>query len=143
MKEFVTAVQRQEEETQEAPSGIQVKVDGRILTFYRPQEGQVAVLMAATGRHSRDGDKVAGIINFLASVCDDADSFYLETRLLDRRDPFDMGNVQDILEHLMGEWSGRPTKQPSGSGESPKTGGQNSTPPTLESTSSDSPTTSS
>jgi hypothetical protein len=137
MREFVTAVEDAFEG--EPDEGNQLKVDGHVLRYYRPTDGQVAVYMASTGRHASDSDRTAAIINFFIELFDKDSQTYLIERLLDRDDPFGLAQVEEMIEALTEEWSGRPTQPSSGSTPSRRTGGQRSTPRTRKSTSSDSP----
>jgi hypothetical protein len=113
---------------------------GRLCKAYRPGDGQIAVLMATTqARHLSEGEMIAGIINFFVEILDEETHQYIVSRLLDRRDPFGIDQVQGIIRWLMEEWSGRPTQSSSGSTASPQSDGPTSTPPTPQSTSSGSP----
>lgn len=129
MLEITTAAKRAEQEGKE-DEGTPFSVDGRECTAYRPGDGQLAVLMATTGRHSSQEESIAGIINFFASVLDDESHSYVVSRLLDRRDPFGFAEIEDIMKGLVQEWSARPIKQPSDFASSQQTDGQNSTLPT-------------
>jgi hypothetical protein len=107
-KEFVTAV-REVVEGEEAGL-IDFTVDGRKMIAHRPGDGQLAVLMAMTSRHSKDVEQIAGIINFFVDVLDDHDHHYIVDRLMDRKDPFGVEEVTAILEYMVEEWTARPTK---------------------------------
>ncbi len=107
--------------------------DERTIRYYRPVEGQVMLLMAATGRRRTEQDKIAAVIDFFMGVLDDADFRYIEERLLDRTDPFGIKHVEAIITGMMETWSGRPTQRSSDSSASLPTGGPNSTPTTPES----------
>jgi hypothetical protein len=132
VKEFNVAVAELEAEQQgedgKEPEGTKhFSIDGNECTAYKPGDGQLAVLMAATGRHSSQQEQVAGIINFFASVLDDESNAYVVARLLNRKDPFGLEQVQEIMEWLIAEWSGRPTKSSPASTPSQQTTGQRST----------------
>jgi hypothetical protein len=106
----------------------------------RPTDGQIAVLMATTNaKHLTEGEMVAGIINFFASTLDDQTHNYITNKLLDRKDPFGLLEVQDIIQWMMEEWSARPTKSSPASTQSQRSDGPNSTPPTPTQTSLPSP----
>ena len=137
MREFVTAVEEAFEG--EPDEGNTLKLDGHVLHYYKPTDGQIAVYMASTGRHSSDSDRTAAIINFFIELFDKDSQAYLVERLLDRDDPFGLVQVEEMIEALTEEWSGRPTQRSSGSTPSRRTGGRKSTPRTPRSTSSDSP----
>lgn len=133
MKEFNSAAEAVVNET-EAPDGLKFKIDGVECTAHHPQPGQLAILMASTGRRASEADMIAGIINFFASTLDKSSYRYVEDRLLDYEDPFGLEQVQDILEWLVEEWTGRPIKLPSGSTPSPGSTGDVSTEPAPVST---------
>lgn len=133
MKEFTTALK---EVTGDAEDTLQFTVDGRELTAYFPGDGQLAMLAASLGRHSSQHTAIAGIIDFFVEVMDDESHAYLVERLLDRKDPFGLDEVQSIMEWMMEEWTARPTQSPSGSTQSRSSGGLRSTRRTTRSTSS-------
>lgn len=124
VKEFTTAVEKSE---QEEEAELEFAVDGVLCHGYFPGEGQLAYLLASTGRHSSAQEQIAGLINFFVAVLDDESHQYVVNRLLDRRDEFGIDQVQKIMEWMVGEWSGRPTKSPSVSTSSPPNTGQSST----------------
>jgi len=131
VKEFNVAVAELENEISDdgkEPEGtLHFSVNGFPCTAYRPGDGQLAVLMASSSRHSTSQESVAGIINFFASVLDDDANSHIVQRLLNRKDPFGIEQVQEIMEWMIEEWSGRPTKSSSGSSESPPPTGPRST----------------
>jgi hypothetical protein len=142
VKEFTTAL-REVTDPQDDEEGWQFKVDGHELTCYPPAEGQLAVLMASTSRHTSVSEQIAGIINFFVEVMDGPSHAYLVGRLLDRNDPFGLNEVTEIMGWMVEEWSGRPTQPSSGSTRSRSSGGRRSTPRTSPSISSGSPLTAS
>jgi hypothetical protein len=126
MKEFVTTAERVSAEEQDEDY-VEFAVDGFEIKAYRPEDGQLAILYAMTGRHSPTEEKVAGTINFFFGLLDDASHQHLAQRLMDRRDPFGIKQVQEIIEHLVEEWSGRPTNRRRDSSPSPRPTGPKST----------------
>ena len=130
MREFVTAAKEVSEE-QEGRAGVTPFVlDGTQCVARRPKDGQVAILLATTSRQMKETDRIAGVINFFTSVLDDKSYTYIVNRLLDVDDDLGLSDVEDIMMFLVEEWTGRPTKSPSGSTPSQPDGGQNSTPST-------------
>jgi hypothetical protein len=121
LKEFSTAANRVTEGDE--PEPIEFGLDGVLCKAYYPKDGQVAVLMATGGKHSSDADQIAGVINFFVGVLDDDSHSYIVGRLLDRKDPFGLTEVQNIIEWLMEQWSGRPTKSSVGSTDTPSISG--------------------
>jgi len=128
LKEFVTAAEDAAREN--ADEGMEFSVDGVMCRCYRPKDGQLAVLMATTSRHSSQQEMIAGIINFFVAVLDEESHNYVVGRLLDRTDPFGIEQVQQIMNWMIEEWSGRPTPSPSVSTQSQRSGGRRSTPRT-------------
>lgn len=150
MREFETAVAvaRAEDSPEEATIEFVVVEIGedeegeetreRIMCHaYHPGEGEVIMLISdAMGRRSSVPEKVAAIIDFLVNVLDDESTDYIVGRLLDRRDPFGISEIEPIVFGLIEEMGGRPTKQPSDFARSRKNGGQKSTQRTRKSASS-------
>lgn len=141
--EFETAAVRTAEED-EIDEGQLLTLNGEELRYYRPGDGQIALVMAMTERRQADQKKVAGLIDFFFSIFDEDSQKHLQARLWDRRDPFDIntkGGINDILDSLFEEWAGRPTKRSIASTESRETTGHSSSQVIQGSTSSDSPAT--
>lgn len=112
MREFVTSVS--EAQAKEADEDfIEFKIDEQVVKAYRPTPSQMAWAITATGRYTSFSDKVAGVIDFFVGVLDEESRVHVVNRLMDRSDPFDFEQVQDIIKFLVEEWSGRPTQQPS------------------------------
>lgn len=128
MKEYVTAAKRHDSNTDS--KRIEFKVDDRECVAFMPEPGQIAMLIAALGNHETEWNQVAGIINFLMAVLDKDTHTYLAGRLLDRKDPFDLPQVREIVEDMIEEWAARPTESPSDSTGQQQSGGSTSTPPT-------------
>lgn len=104
---------------------------------YKPSEGQFIMLMADTQSRGRTTEqKLAAIVDFVVEVMDPESHTYIVNRLMDRHDPFGLADIQPIVEWLIEEWGGRPTKRPSDFARSRKNGGPKSTPRTRKSTSS-------
>lgn len=108
MREFVTAVEEQQAPKDEPD--LTFKLDDKVLYAYKPTDGQLAMLMASIGRHTSDTTKIAGVIDFFVAVLDEASAPYIVDRLLSRADPLGIPQVQDIMEWMVEEWTGRPTK---------------------------------
>lgn len=126
LREFTTAAK--EAATPEGDDdGMGFNVDGVMCRCFRPGDGQLAVLMATTSSYNSQSEQIAGIINFFASVLDDGSHNYIVTRLLDRKDRFGISEVQDIMEWMIEEWTGRPTNSPFVSTSSPPSTGRSST----------------
>jgi hypothetical protein len=150
MKEFTTAAREvfeEEETTGVRPGDVEFKVkrefrneDGEIETAervciaHRPNDGQVAYLMSQVNAHARLNNQIAGVINFFAAVLDENDRYYITDRLLDIDDEFGIEEVQDIMQYLVEEWSGKSGRSSSGSTSSPKRSGARSTARTPAST---------
>lgn len=138
MREFTTAVAEAAETDEDRDNGNPFLVDGVECHCYKPEDGQLAVLLASVSRSQNWQTQVAGIINFFVEVLDDQSHQHIVGRLMDRNDPFGLDEVKDIMEWMVEDWTGRPTQPPSVSTRSRPSGGRKSTPRTQKSTSSDS-----
>jgi hypothetical protein len=127
MKEFTTAVQHAEQEDAGTKYDLEFGIDGVMCRARRPKDGQLAVLMATTGRHSSMNERIAGIINFFIAVLDEPSHTYVVGRLLDSEDEFGLEQVEQVMSWMVEEWSGRPTEAPSVSTQSPPSTGRSST----------------
>jgi len=124
MKQFETAVKAAEAEDDKPD--LEFDLDGVMCQAYYPGDGQLAYLMASTGKHQAASERVAGLVNFFVAVLDDDSHSLIVNRLLDREDTFGLEEVQNIFEWMVEEWSGRPTKQPSDFQSSQRSAGQTS-----------------
>jgi hypothetical protein len=89
-------------------------------------EGALAMLLAADAAPLHQ--KVSASINFFFSILrDQHDIDYFKERLFDRGDGFGGGNVAEIVEGIIEEWTGNPTPSSSGSTGSPGSTGEPST----------------
>lgn len=113
IKSFTTAVDNTPESAFEDADPIDFELDGEPITAYPPTGGQLALVMASVGKHSQTVDRVAATIDFLDSILDEQGQTLIRERLMDRNDPFDLEQVENILDYLIKEWSARPTKRPS------------------------------
>lgn len=139
MLEFETAIKAVTEAKEDERPFTEFKLDGRVMKAYNPDDGQLAMFLASIGRGQAASDKVAGAINFFCSVLDEDDATHIEVRLLDRHDPFGLEQVEEIMQGIIEEWGGRPTKSLSVSTQSPESDGPKLTPTTPTPTSSVSP----
>jgi hypothetical protein len=113
LKSFTTANDAVPESAFEDAEPIEFDIDGEPFIAYPPTGGQLALVMASAGKHSKTVDRVVATIDFLDSLLDEEGQERIRERLMDRNDPFDLEQVEDILDYLVKEWSARPTKQPS------------------------------
>lgn len=116
MKEFVTAAKGTLGEVDEE-SKITFKHDGRDITFFEPSTGQQAIMLSMGGR-TMDVRAMGTFIQLFFEMADDDTARYLQGRLLDRNDTFDVtgdGGIFDLFEAITEEWSARPTREPSDS----------------------------
>jgi len=134
MREFTTAIEQHHPDDEDVP--LLFKLDGHECKAYMPTDGQIAMTMASLGRHTSDMTKMAGVIDFFVAVLDEPSHQYVVDRLMDRDDPLRLDKVEEVILWLMEEWSGRPTRPPSVSTQSQRSGGQKSKRTTTKSTSS-------
>lgn len=115
IKEYTTAVNAKVDEGTEDADATKFKIDGREVTAYRPDEAMIAIVIGRTGSRATPGEVGAAAIDFFYSVLDDKSARWIEDRLFDRKDPFGLEQILEILFDLVEEWTGRPTERPSAS----------------------------
>lgn len=122
MKAFTTAVvERIEGEEEEGR--LEFELDGETLVAYKPSEAQFALLMQAASRYTEKNEAVAGAMDFFHAVLETDSAAHIRHRLLNRDDAFGLPEVEEIIEWMVEEWTGRPFRKSSGSTSSPKSTG--------------------
>lgn len=111
LKSFSTANRTAPEPAFDSPP-LTFQVDGEDWTANPPTGGQMALVMAAQSEYATPVEQVRGLIDFLDSVLDDTAKARYRERLMDSKDPFDIADVEGIIEWLMEEWSAIPPTQP-------------------------------
>jgi hypothetical protein len=138
VKEFVTqALTPKEQKAIDDEGKIVFMHDGREVVFFMPGAAQLAALLqlsAVIKSHDAeelDPQVLMAYVETFFGLMDKETQRHFRTRMLDRNDPFELtgpGGVSDILNFVVGEWSGgRPTKKPSGSQPSRRATGKGST----------------
>lgn len=124
MREFTTAARAAADQYEDDfGEPITIKIDGREVKILPASEGALAVLLASDGAPL--SAKVAASINFFFSILEDpADEDYFKIRLFDRNDPFGGGEIAEMVQGIIEEWTGDPTQSSSDStGSLDSTGG--------------------
>lgn len=116
MREFTTAAREHAAAAIDGAGPLQFTLDGEEFVINPPTPGQVAIIMAEQSGDT--GRQIASVIDFLDAILDEAGKRRFRDRLLDRDDPFDLEQVQEIIEWAMDEWSSRPTTSSKGSSSS-------------------------
>lgn len=111
MLSFTTAVKDNEGEIEE--EAIEYDLDGVMMTAYRPSGGQFAMVLAMTSQYSSSEESLAGLITMFVNIHDEESQNHIVKRLFDRKDSFDVEDVDRIFRALTEEWSARPTEPPS------------------------------
>lgn len=132
MQEFTTAAQDAigDDRTLEFWIDKDNKAVERQVKCRMPNSGQLAMLMAGTGRGSGEMDYVSSTINFFLNLFEEEDAGYFEQRLFSGTDTFGIQEVEAIMRWMVQEWTARPTEQPSVSTPSQPSDGPNSMLPT-------------
>lgn len=101
----------------------------REIEFVNPGPGQLAYIAMAATSNWNDLELIGSMINFLMSLIeDDSNQRYMREALLDRRSGFEVPeDLQELLEHLLEQWSSRPTSPSSDSSARRRTSGGAST----------------
>lgn len=110
----------------------QMEGDDAQLYAYRPQQGQLALLIDLQDiSESTPTEEVAAaagdVMGVFWELMDTDTRKHLRRRLRSRTDAFDIPDIMNIIEWLVEEAAARPTTPPSGSTRSPGPTGQRST----------------
>lgn len=125
MREFTTAIEEAHDDTRKDPQ--QMMLDGRVLTYYFPTEGQYLMFTADTGRRAPGPQMLGATVDLFVGLFAHEDQIYLSGRLLDTSDPFGYEQLQEMFEAIIEDWSGRPTQPSADSSTSQTSGGRKST----------------
>lgn len=134
-REFTTSLRRrlEEEEQIEVEYPIEFVLDGETLYFMHPTASHMAIMaVIRTGR--MDADSIGSMFSTVQRLAAPETWNYLQSRLLDPSDPFEIGHnedvddedetmLSDIVVALFEEYSGRPTLGSSASSKKPSAGG--------------------
>lgn len=131
MREFVTAAMKEGEDYRHEQDSITFTHDEREVTFFEPSSAQAALMASVRASREVGLREVQILMNFFFGLMDEQTSDYFEGRMMDPRDPLaDLdaeGGMNDILDFLFEEWSGKAPKQPSDYQSSRKQTGRSST----------------
>lgn len=127
VKEFALALERELEDEPDELMPFTMAGDDTQLYALLPTEADVALAASAMSAYAEDGEKVVAILDLFWSLMEDATARHLRRRLRDRKDKFGVPDIMNVLEWIIEERTGRPTKPSSGSTASPPTTGARST----------------
>lgn len=127
VKEFALALERELEDEPDELLPFTMQGDDTQLYALMPTEADVALAAGALSQYAEDGEKVVAILDLFWSLMDDETARYLRRRLRDRKDRFGVPDVMNVLEWIIEERTGRPTKPSSGSTASQPSTGARST----------------
>jgi hypothetical protein len=138
MREFVTAAKAVVEDGDTFGWDTERSIDGRTVKFLPATEGQMAMLLGSD--IAPMSERVSTGINFFFGLLRDSrDADYFKGRMFDRTDPFGSGEIAEIVQDLIEEWSSDPTQSSSDSTPSPPPTGASSTESSLRAVSTPSP----
>lgn len=128
MREFVSAAKAKTEEDTEVIQPIEFSLDGKVYRAYPPTESQIALVVAATtGGYKTNDEGIAAMINFAVALLSKDDHDEIVQKLMNREDPFELPDLMQIMEYIIEEASGNPTKLSSDSTQSRANTGRKST----------------
>lgn len=104
------------------PIDIDFEIDGVQITAHPPTTGQLGLFVQ--GNKAGGMKTVESLFKFIRAILDDDGYKVVEDKL---QEGVEISLLTDIVEYLVGEWSGRPTTRSSASSASRKTTGKPST----------------
>ena len=121
-KNFETAARRAAPAEIDNPVVIEFQINGHDLVAQPPTSGQL--LLYSLSQSKGGFDAIEGMFAFIADVTGEEGVEKVNEAL---HEGVDIPWVVEILNYLVGEWTGRPTKSSKGSSASPKSTGRTST----------------
>jgi sugar lactone lactonase YvrE len=129
LKEFIKAVQSEQDQREAEEGAITFIHWGKEVTFYEPSDGQQLMMLSMGGRNMSK-DSAGKFIQLVIALGDDETQEYFNDLMMDRKSGFTLkgdGGLFDIWETISEEWSGKASEKPSGSRKSPSATGKRST----------------
>lgn len=110
-KAFTTSARRAEDDDS-TPQTVEFTVDGEDYTAMRPKDATIMLMVAS----STDGIATSTLeaTRFLDSVLPAAQARRISARLRDPKDDFDLADLFPIIQHIISEFSNRPTESQPG-----------------------------
>ena len=102
-----------------------LEVSGQMITVYRPDPLDMAMLMKAATSEEDDLTRLAGVFNTVGSLMPSSDRVHVDRAI--RARALSLDDLMDMTEMILEEAGGFPTRQPSGSTRSSSSGGRSST----------------
>lgn len=123
VKEFAIALERELDDEPDELMPFTMADDDTELFALKPTESDVALVAGAMSQYAEDGEKIVAILDLFWSLMDEATARHLRRRMRNRKDSFGPGDILNIMEWIVEETTGRPTKPSSVSTPSrPRTG---------------------
>ena len=127
VKEFALALEREIETEPDELMPFTMADDDTQLYALMPTEADVALAAGALSQYAEDGEKAVAVLDLFWSLMTDETARHLRRRLRDRKDRFGVPDVMNVLEWIIEERTGRPTKPSSASTASQPSTGASST----------------
>lgn len=106
--EFTTRPKTDTDGAAEDPEDVfRFRLDGVVLTARRPKDALVAQVAPIGSRRTPGLQKIKLALDFLGDCLDPESRGYIEGRLLDPADTFDVDDAMPILEAIGDHWKGR------------------------------------
>lgn len=128
VKEFAIALEREMgEEVEEELLDFTMGDDPTKLYLHLPGETELTLIAGSMSQYAETGEQAAAIMELFWGILDRDSMIHLRRRVKNRNDPFGIADIFNILEWVVEETTGRPTKPSSASTRSPGATGAGST----------------
>lgn len=127
VKEFALALERELGDGQDELLPFTMAGSDVQLYALMPTESDIALVAGAMSQYAEDAEKAVAVLDLFWSLMDLETARHLRRRMRDRKDPFGVPDVMNVLEWVVEEATGRPTKPSSGSTASQPSTGARST----------------
>ena len=89
----------------------ELKLDGVTLYAAKPTGGAWTLVLSTVSRAATQADKAHALLNFVFSAFDEASQMWIQNRLYDPSDKFDVDTLADIVNALIERWAPEQTRQ--------------------------------
>lgn len=89
----------------------EIKLDGVTLYAAKPSGGAWTLILSTVSRSANQADKAYALLSFVMAAFDEPSQMWIQNRLYDSSDKFDVDKLADIVNALIMKWAPEQTRQ--------------------------------
>lgn len=105
---FTTGVKEKKEPS--ADDVMEFEIDGHPCYARKPSDGAWTLILAAFSNASTTADRTNAIMQFMYATLDEASHMYVQNRLLENSDDFDVDVLAKVAAALLKKWAPKPNR---------------------------------